>query len=332
MNIFASHKRNGLNYHSSYYFLFYYEVMANTQIIFLILPHLHLLDLAGADQVFLEAIGYGAKIQVHYCSFTTSLHTSTTLPFGDLQHFSAISPQVGDFIFIPGADINYMHSKELAAEKQLLEWVTMAYQRGAKLCTICTGAFFLGLAGLLNGRRCTTHWKRTAELQRHYPKAKVQENILFTEEDGIYTSAGVTSGIDLALHILTQMKDDYFAFKVARELVVYNRRTGETQQQSVFLTYRNHIHTGIHLLQDWLQLNLHRPSTLLDLAEIASMSTRNLTRIFKQETGITLHDYITLLRKEKIAELLKNPNLSRKQIAEQCGLSSERQISRLLAG
>jgi transcriptional regulator GlxA family with amidase domain len=144
------------------------------------------------------------------------------------------------------------------------------------------------------------------------------------------TSAGVASGIDLALHIVSKLTDDYFSFQVAREIVVYSRRQGNQAQQSVFLSYRNHIHSGVHKVQDWLQENLHKKSNLENLAEIACMSTRNLTRIFKQETNITVNDYITLLRKERIQKLLKNPDISKTEIAKQCGLQSERQVARLM--
>jgi transcriptional regulator GlxA family with amidase domain len=304
--------------------------MATTKIVFLILPHVHLLDLAGPDQVFLEAKDYGADIEVIYASFTSKLATSTGLPLGQVMHFSSIPINVGDFIFIPGADIKYLQSTELHHEKALIRWITEGYEKGAYLCSVCTGAFFLGITGLLNGKKCTTHWKRTAELQTFYPKARVVENILFTEEDRIFTSAGVTSGIDMALHILGTLKDDLFSFKVARELVIYQRRTGDQQQTNILWDYRNHIHTGIHNVQEWLMDNIHAKTSIHNLAEIACMSSRNLTRVFKKETSITINDYITLLRKEKIKELLKKPDLTRAQIAKECGLKSERQLTRLL--
>jgi transcriptional regulator GlxA family with amidase domain len=304
--------------------------MATTKIVFLILPHVHLLDLAGPDQVFLEAKDYGADIDVIYASFTDKLATSTGLPMGQVTHFDLIPISSGDFIFIPGADIKYLQSTELHHEKALIRWITEGYEKGAYLCSVCTGAFFLGITGLLNGKKCTTHWKRTAELQAFYPKARVVENILFTEEDRIFTSAGVTSGIDMALHILSTLKDDLFSFKVARELVIYQRRTGDQQQTNVLWDYRNHIHTGIHNVQEWLMDNIHAKTSIYNLAEIACMSARNLTRVFKKETGITINDYITLLRKEKIKELLKKPDLTRGQIAKECGLKSERQLTRLL--
>lgn len=301
-----------------------------TNIVFLVLPNVHLLDLAGADQVFLEAIDYGAELRIQYCSTVEAPATSSGLPMGKLPHFKEIQLQAGDFILIPGADLQYLLSTSVGAERELFDWLRQAHRNRVRLASICTGAFLLGRAGLLDHKKCTTHWKRTTELKTHFPKAKVAENILFTEDEGIYTSAGVAAGIDLALHILSTLKDEYFAYQIARELVVYTRRAGTDAQESIFLSYRNHIHTGIHKVQDWLQDNLHQKATLDDLADVACMTTRTLTRVFRKETGITVNDYITLLRQEKIRALRKNPDLSKAQIARHCGLLSERQISRLM--
>ena len=96
------------------------------------------------------------------------------------------------------------------------------------------------------------------------------------------------------------------------------------------MNYRNHMHSNIHKLQDWIQHNIHKKSTLDDFAEVANMSSRNLTRIFKKETGISIKEFVTLIRKTKITQLLKNPDITREQIAKQCGLKSERQIIRII--
>lgn len=304
--------------------------MKKTKIIFVVLPKVHLLDLAGADQVFYEAIDYGLDIEVLHCSYGAPLETSTHIGLANLQHFSEIRVGEGDYIVIPGAELSFLNSAEMRTQKELFRWVADAHADGANVCSICTGAFFLAMAGLLDGKKCTTHWKRTAELQSQYPKLLVADNILFTEDDRIFTSAGVTSGIDLALHIVAKIKDDNISYKIARELVVYNRRSGNDAQQSVHLKYRNHIHSGVHRIQDWLHEKMETKMVLDDLAELACMSTRNMTRVFKKETGITINDYIHILRKEKINELLKNPDLSRRDIASQCGLKSERQISRII--
>lgn len=298
--------------------------------VFLILPEIHIMDLAGPDQALLEAIGYGADFEIQYCSFQNDLRTSSHLPFGRVSHFQEITFSAGDFLLIPGANVSYMMSDTFRKQADLFEWIRQVYIREVNICSICTGAYVLALAGLLDGAPCTTHFKHTQRLQAAFPKVKVQENILFTECKGIYTSAGITSGIDLTLHIIEQLKGSYFAHKVARELVVYNRRAGHQQQESDLMRFRNHIHAGIHQVQDWLHENLDKQYTLNDLSEIANMSSRNLTRIFKKETMLTINEYITLLRKEKIKSLLQNPDLSRRQIAQQCGLKSERQVARLL--
>lgn len=304
--------------------------MATTKIVFLILPEIQLLDLAGADQVFYEAICYGSDIEIDYCAFQDNIKTSTLLPIGKVKELNEINFNAGDYLIIPGAETSYLLSEAFKAKTEVFEWLKMAYAQKVILCSVCTGAFVLAIAGLLDGRKCTTHWKRTEQLQLLFPKAEVVENILFIEDGGILTSAGVTSGIDLALHIVSQLEDDFFAYKVARELVIYMRRQGNHAQQSIFLQYRNHIHSGVHKVQDWLQENIHQKSSLPDLADIACMSTRNFTRIFKKETGISVNDFTTLIRKEKIKALIKKPDMTRSQIARHCGLKSERQVIRLL--
>mgnify|MGYP003592818513 CR=1 FL=1 len=301
-----------------------------TNIIFLILPQMHLLDLAGPDQVFHESIGYGADIKLSYCSYENNISTSTNIPFGRLNHFTEIKTKPGDYIFIPGANVSFLLSKKLKEQKALFKWVVDCYNNGAVVCSVCTGAFFLAQTGLLNGRECTTHWKRTKELQEKFPAVDVVENILFTEAERVFTSAGVTAGIDMALYILGKLKDDNFSYKVARELVIYVRRQGNEAQQSIFMNYRNHIHSGVHNVQDYIQENISSKLTLNELADVAFMSSRNLTRIFKKEIGISVNEYINLVRKGRLAELMKNPDITRAQMAKQCGLTSQRHVSRLI--
>jgi transcriptional regulator GlxA family with amidase domain len=301
-----------------------------TKIIFLILPKIHLLDLAGPDQVFNEAICHGANIQLEYCSFEDNVQSSTTMPFGKLKHFSKLKIDNGDYIFIPGAEVSFLNSRKMKTQRELIAWVRDAYAKGAYVCSICTGAFFLAMTGLLDGRKCTTHWKRTAELKTIYPAIVLQENILFTEDERIFTSAGVTAGIDMALHIVSRIKDDNFSYKVARELVIYVRRQGNESQLSIYMSYRNHIHSGIHSVQDYLLEHIDKKITLNELADIAFMSSRNLTRIFKKEIGISINEYINLIRKDRIMELMKNPDITRAQMAKQCGLKSQRHVTRLI--
>lgn len=302
----------------------------NTKFVFLLLPEIHLMDLAGPDQAIHEAIDYGADFEIEYCNLINDISTTSGLPIGNVKHFSEVKINKGDFLFIPGSNFSYLTSPDFKKKFHLLNWINLCYKKGVNICSICSGAFALAECGLLDNISCTTHFKKTKDLQKMFPNAKVIENILFTDHNGIYTSAGIASGIDLTLYIIEKLKGSRFAHLVARELVVYNRRSGNSAQDSELLKFRNHIHSGIHKAQDWIIENIHIKSNLDDLAEIASMSERNFTRIFKKETNITVTDYITLIRKEKSKELLKNPNFSRIEIANRIGLQSERQLSRIL--
>ncbi|MGH2667373.1 GlxA family transcriptional regulator [Flavobacterium sp.] len=298
--------------------------------VFLILPQIHLMDLAGPDQAILEAIDFGADFEIEYCTMENNVVTTSGLPIANLKHFSEVQLNKGDFLIIPGSNASYLISDAFIKQTDLFQWIIANYNFGVKVVSICAGAFVLAECGLLNNLPCTTHFKRTKQLQELYPQAKVIDNILFTQQDGIYTSAGIASGIDVTLHIIEELKGSHFAHLVARELVVYNRRNGNQKQESELLGFRNHIHSGIHKAQDWIIENINQKTNLNDLAEIACMSERNFTRIFKKETDITVNDYITIIRKEKIKEFLKNPDLTRLDIALQVGLQSERQLSRLI--
>lgn len=304
--------------------------MAHTRIAFLILPQLHLIDLAGPLQVFHEAIEMGADLSIDYCSTGEELITPSQFPIGKLKHFTELKLVAGDYLFVPGSLTSYLVSKKLAAQKELFAWVRTQHANGVNVCSVCTGAFFLAQAGLLNGRKCTTHWQKTAELKQRFPAINLVEDVLFTDDDGIYTSAGVTSGIDLALFLVSKLTNENISYNVARELVVYVRRRGSESQQSIYMKHRNHIHSGIHKAQDYLQENLKQKVSLSQLADSACMSVRNLTRTFKKETGITVNEYTSLLRKELLKRLSANPGVNRKQMAMQCGLKSERQVIRLL--
>lgn len=303
-----------------------------TRFVFLILPHIHILDLAGADQAIHEAMDYKADFLLEFCGIGENVMTTSGLPFGEVPHFSNQKLETGDFLLIPGSSYAYLTSAAFLKNRSLFDWINKQYEAGVNIGSICMGAFVLAESGLLDGKTCTTHFKKTKELQEAYPKIKVVENILFTDSNGIYTSAGIVSGIDMILHIIEKLKDGHFAHLVARELVIYNRRNGQDAQLSNFLKFRNHIHNGIHKAQDFIVENIQSKLMLTDLALVANMSERSFTRIFKKETAITVNEYITNVRVAMASELMKNPDLSKTTIANRVGLKSERQLSRILQG
>jgi transcriptional regulator GlxA family with amidase domain len=214
-------------------------------------------------------------------------------------------------------------------EQAAISWLTKSYQAGAHVASVCTGAFVLGEAGLLDGRRCTTHWQAVPFLRGRYPLAKVEEAMLFVRDGRITTSAGIASGIDMALAVIEQAYGPLLAAQVARYLVVYLRRNGTHAQQSLYLDYRTHLNPAVHRAQDYLLASLTASVSLSEVAAAAHMPVRSLTRAFKEATGLTPLQYHQLLRLELGATLLENPDLSIEVIAERCGFDDARHFRRL---
>jgi transcriptional regulator GlxA family with amidase domain len=207
--------------------------------------------------------------------------------------------------------------------------VRRAAKAGAEICSVCTGTFVLGEAGVLDGRRCTTHWKRVRELQRRFPRATVVGDRLFVEDGPVTSSAGIASGIDMALALLARDGGPVLASSVAREMVVYLRRDGSHAQESVYLDYQTHLSPGVHVVQQHLVAHPESSERLGELARMAGMSERSLTRAFRLATGISVHAYRERLRLERARDLMRNPTMTMDAIASACGYADARQLRRL---
>ena len=231
---------------------------------------------------------------------------------------------------MPGMDDKYVRSIPFKAEREFFNWLKASADSKVYICSICNGAFALGYAGLLNSTECTTHWRRVNDLQRLFPQAKVVADILYVKSNNVYTSAGISAGIDLALAILEEFKGALFTHKVARGLVVYHRRSGSHKQESIYLDYRNHINPQVHEVQDYMIDNLSKENSIESLADLVGMSPRNLSRVFKEKTGSTVLEYLTLLRKEYAHTMLNNPEYTIEYIASKCGFKTARQLQRIL--
>lgn len=297
---------------------------------FIIPPTVELLDLAGPVQVFTEARFYGFDLAIEFYTYHEVPVSTSGLKFHKVNDYKEAKLKEGDYVFIPGMDNNYVHSIPFKAEREFFNWLKQCSENKITVCSICTGAFALGHAGLLRDTECTTHWRRVKELQLEFPKAKVLSDVLFIKSNNVYTSAGISAGIDLALAILEGLKGPFFTHKVARGLVVYHRRSGKHNQQSIYLDYRNHINPQVHEVQDHLIENLSKENSIEDLASIVGMSPRNLSRVFKEKTGSTILEYLTLLRKEYASTMLNNPEYTLEYIATQCGFKTTRQLHRIL--
>jgi transcriptional regulator GlxA family with amidase domain len=297
---------------------------------FIIPPCVEILDLAGPVQVFTEAKFYGFEVSLEFYSYQDEIVSTSGLAFGKVRHYKEARLGEGDYLFIPGMDFNYVSSFEFKAERDFYKWVKECAGRKATVCSICNGAFVLGRAGLLKDTECTTHWRRIEALQLEFPDAKVITDILFKKSNNVYTSAGISAGIDLSLAILEELKGALFTHKVARGLVVYHRRNHDHTQQSIYLDYRNHINPNIHIVQDHLIDHLADENSIEDLASLVAMSPRNLSRIFKDKTGTTILEYLTMLRLELAKTMLNNPEYTIGYIAGKCGFKTPRQLQRIL--
>ncbi len=300
------------------------------KIAFIIPPTVELLDLAGPAQVFTEAKFYGFEAELEFYQYRESPISTSGLGFGNIENYKNAKLKEGDFVFVPGMDCEYVRSIAFKAEREFFNWLKECAEQNITVCSICNGAFALGYAGLLNNTECTTHWRRVNEMQTAFPQAKVVADILYVKSNDVYTSAGISAGIDLALAILEELKGALFTHKVARGLVVYHRRSGRHKQQSIYLDYRNHINPQIHEVQDYLIDNLAKENSIESLAAMVGMSPRNLARVFKEKTGSTILEYLTLLRKEYANTMLNNPEYTIEYIASKCGFKTARQLQRIL--
>ncbi|MBC7847783.1 MAG: AraC family transcriptional regulator [Flavobacterium sp.] len=300
------------------------------KIAFIIPPSVEILDLAGPLQVFTEAQFYGFEIELVFYAYTPETISNSGLAFGNVANYTKADLKEGDYIFMPGMSFEYVDSMAFRAEKDFFNWLKEQSSKKVLVCSVCNGAFALGYAGLLNDTECTTHWRRIEQLQTTFTKAKVLTDILFKKSNNIYTSAGISSGIDLALFILEELKGAFFTHKVARGLVIYYRRNDNHTQKSIYLDYRNHINPKIHEVQDYMINHLSADNSVEELADLVAMSPRNLSRVFKEKTGTTIIEYLTLLRIEFAKTLVNNPEYTIEYIASQCGFKSARQLQRIL--
>jgi AraC family transcriptional activator FtrA len=199
--------------------------------------------------------------------------------------------------------------------------IRRAHDRGARLVSICSGVFVLAAAGLLDGKKATTHWRYTERLAATFPRVRVQPDVLYTDDGEILTSAGSAAGIDLCLHIVRRDYGAAIANQVARRLVVQPHREGD-QSQYVRQPLRLDASHGLAALLDRVQGSLNRRWTIADLAKLAAMSDRNFARRFQEETGTSPYRWLTHVRLLRAQHRLETTNQSVDEIARAVGLGT----------
>lgn len=219
--------------------------------------------------------------------------------------------------------------RESSANEAVSDWLRLASRRAGRMVSVCAGAFLLAEAGLLDGKRATTHWQRTDELARRHPRVRVDPAPIYTQDGRIFTSGGATAGFDLALSLVERDLGFATAQQVARDLVLHLRRPGGQLQFSAALSRDAQPGSSIRALQIWILDHLKDDLRVERLARRSAMSPRNFARVFGEEVGTTPARYVEELRLEAAKRRLENLDGSIERIALECGFGSAVNLRRV---
>jgi transcriptional regulator GlxA family with amidase domain len=298
-----------------------------TTVVFALVPGVLLLDFAGPAQVFSTAAGFGYDYGLRYVAAQPVVPTAQHLPVQAETELPELD--VDDLIIVPGWSGDRL-ADPVPIPDFVLQGMVAHHAAGGTVASVCAGAEALGRAGLLDGRRCTTHHAHQDELARRYPHAQVVRDVLFTEDDRVVTSAGIASGIDLALHLVASRHGPALAARIAREMVIYTRRNGAAAQESAMLRHRVHLSDQVHRAQELIESRFDASLRLAELAAAVGVSERTLTRRFIGTIGLTPLRYQQTLRLER-AEALIAQGSTVAAAARSVGFEDARMLRRLRA-
>lgn len=252
------------------------------------------------------------------------IHGSSGLNLLAQQNIENLSPQTSyDTIMVTARGTSDEERDKVAS------WISKAAPHARRVASICGGALILAATGLLNGRNATTHWNLLDTLQEKYPEIKVNKGPIFVHDGSIWTSAGVTSGFDLTLALIEDDCGFITARNIAQDLVMYLRRPGGQCQFSRNLLNYAKKPGSIRDLQHWIAENLDKDLSIQTLAEHVSMSTRNFTRVFTKETGITPAKFVEKIRLDEARRRLEQTSNRIAEIANKTGFGNELNLRRV---
>jgi transcriptional regulator GlxA family with amidase domain len=288
----------------------------------LVFPDFQLLDAAGPISVF--------EIAGRYAGAESPIKVLAEAP-GPVRSSSGVemlarkfgSPEATTTLIVAGGD----GVEAAARSKCTIRFVQAVARRGVRVASVCSGTFILAAAGLLDGRRATTHWRRTRQFLETYPDVKLEPDRIFVRDGNIWSSAGITAGIDLALAIVAEDHGDEIVQKTARQLVLYHRRSGGQSQFSSLLELK--APTGrFGPLLTWAREHLDAPLTVEHLAERAGMSSRHFTRAFIAETGTTPSKAVERLRVEVARQQVQSSGEAIERVARSTGFRDPERMRR----
>ena len=292
-------------------------------------PGVSLLDLGGpleAFRVASEFAGTRSRRLNYKCSVVSSrggqVPTADGVPL-ITESIRSLDRIEIDTLIVPGAFL----VEDVTRDVELIKWVAKRAPKCRRVCSVCVGSFMLAAAGLLNGRRAATHWMHTQLLARQYPDVKVEPDAIFVRDGRVWSSAGVTTGIDLALALIEEDSGRETAIAVARVLVVYLKRAGGQSQYSALLAAQAESESNNFAeLERWIAENLRADLSIESLADRAHMSPRNFARMYAKKRGRTPAKAVEAIRIDAARRRLEETDARIETIADECGYSGEEQM------
>lgn len=298
-------------------------------VLFVAYPDVSLLDLAGPQTVFWAAANYArargmAGYRCHTVSLAGGKVTSvegTTMESVSLESFDL---RLVDTVIVPGSPTILEVAKNSTA---LIDWLNHASGKVRRVASVCSGAFLLAFAGLLDGKRATTHWAMLERFRELFPTVDLDPDAIFVQQQNLWTSAGVTTGIDLALAMVEADYGHEVALNAAKELAVYMKRPGAQPQLSEILITQSRQVPVFESLHLWIVQNLSREELSVEqLADHVGMSPRNFARVYKEKTGRTPAKGVEHFRLEAARRQLQDISRPIDLIARDCGFGSEERM------
>ena len=289
-------------------------------------PSVQLLDVSGPLQVFATANDIAVQAGGAPPYAPRVVARGEVIASAGLGIAAERLPPIGaplDTLIIAGGD----GIQAASADPELVDWIRSRAERARRVASVCTGAFLLAATGLLDGRRAATHWSLCSEFARQFPKVHVEPDPIFVCDGRIWTSAGVTAGIDLALALVEQDLGRTMALAVARYLVVFLKRPGGQAQFSTALSLQS-AEDEFGALHHWINTHLADEMSLAVLARQAGMSQRSFSRHYAAATGLTPARAVERLRVEAARHALLQSRLPIKRISRRCGFGSEETMRR----
>jgi transcriptional regulator GlxA family with amidase domain len=278
-------------------------------------PPVQILDVAGPLEVFANASGYAVEIATP--NGNNQLTTNRGFSLTNAISLRDLSGPIDTLIISggPGAESGEYDSS-------FLEWVRIAAAQSRRVASICTGAFVLAAAGLLDGKRAVTHWDFCDRLAREFPNVEVCPDPIYLRDGSTYTSAGITAGIDLSLALVEEDHGHQAALKVARQLVMFLVRPGGQAQYSHMLSRQAVASEPLRELQVWMLEHLKEDLTVEKLAERIGMSARHFSRVCLRETKMNPGQFVDRMRVEAAQQMIDSSSMGLKEIADTCGFRS----------